>query len=160
MIGKLVDWLNSNSNKSLLFIRLGIGFMFIFVHGGPKVFGGTAAWIHVGSMIGVLGISFAPAILGLIAGLAELIGGILIAIGLFTRLGAALALSTLLVAIPTMYITTQGLLGAAAAIEDALLMILLIFIGGGKYSLDHWLFGSRTFETHSTFNQIRYRLDR
>lgn len=140
MIGNLVDWLNFNSNKSLLFVRLGIGLMFVFVHGGPKVLGGTVAWIKVGSMIGVLGISFAPAALGLMAGLAELVGGILIAVGLFTRLGAALALSTLLVAVPTMLIT-KGMFGAAPAIEDALLMILLIFLGGGRYSLDHWLFG-------------------
>ncbi len=155
MIGKFVDWLNANRDRSLLFVRLGIGLMFIFVHGGPKVLGGTAAWLKVGSMIGVLGISFAPAALGLMAGLAELLGGILIVLGLFTRLGAALALSTLLVAAPTMYITTKGLLGAAPAIEDALLMILFIFIGGGKYSLDHWLFNNRMSGMHYRSDKIK-----
>ena len=140
----LVKWLDSNHDLALLLVRIGVGLMFIFVHGGPKILGGTAGWAKLGGMIGILGVTFAPVLLGFIAGLFELLGGFLLTLGLFTRLGAAMILAVLLVAAPTMYIT-KGLFGAAPSIEDSLLMILFIFIGPGRYSLDHKLFGRKTY---------------
>lgn len=136
----LTQWLNEKQDLALLLVRIGVGLMFIFVHGGPKVFGGVAAWTKLGSMIGVLGITFAPAALGFIAGAFELLGGIMILLGLGTRLGGAMIFSTLLIASPTMYIVTKGFFGAAAAIEGSLYSLLFIFFGAGKYSLDHMLF--------------------
>ncbi len=140
---RFIPLLDKNRDGALLLVRVLLGAMFVFVHGGPKVFGGYAAWLKVGSMISVLGITSYPAALGFIAGFCELAGGVLIALGLFTRLGAAMILSTLVVAAATMYTSTHGLFAAAASIEDSLFMVLLIFIGGGKYSLDHILFGNR-----------------
>lgn len=143
---KLIPWLDNNRDGALLLVRVLLGLMFIFVHGGPKIIGGSAAWLKVGSMIGVLGITSYPTALGFIAGFCELAGGILIALGLFTRLGAAMILPTLVIGSLTMYVTTKGLFAAAPAFEDSLFMLLLIFIGGGKYSLDHLLFGSQKTE--------------
>lgn len=139
----ITKWLDSHRDEALLVVRILLGAMFIFVHGGAKLMGGEAAWTKVGSMIGILGITFAPTFLGLIASLCELVGGIFIFLGLFTRLGAALIFSTLIIAAPTMYLVTKSLFGAAAPIEDALFMIVLIFVGGGKYSLDQWLFAKK-----------------
>ena len=53
----LTQWLNEKQDLALLLVRIGVGLMFIFVHGAPKVFGGVAAWTKLGSMIGVLGIA-------------------------------------------------------------------------------------------------------
>jgi len=137
-LNKIVNCLDTNRDTALLFVRIGIGLMFIFVHGGPKILGGPEGWDKIGGMIGVLGITFYPTALGFIASLFELLGGIFIALGLFTRLGAAMILSTLIVAAATMYVA-KGLFAASPAIEDSLFMILLIFLGGGKYSIEHKL---------------------
>ncbi len=141
-MSKLTAWLDDNRDGALLVVRVLLGLMFIFVHGWPKIAGGAAAWLKLGTMVGVLGITFSPVALGLIAAVCEFAGGIMIALGLFTRLGAAMILATLAVAAPTMYFTT-GLFAAAPSIEDSLFMLLLIFFGGGKYSLDHVFFANR-----------------
>lgn len=47
----------------LLFLRLAIGVSFFF-HGFPKLMGGMALWSELGSAMGVLGITFAPALWG------------------------------------------------------------------------------------------------
>ncbi|MDU2065520.1 MAG: DoxX family protein [Sporomusaceae bacterium] len=138
----LVKWLDENRDEALFVVRLLIGFMFVFVHGGPKIMGGEAGWAKLGSMIGVLGFTFAPAFMGFIAAVFELLGGIFIFFGLFTRLGALMILATLLVAAPTMLVS-KGLFAAAPAIEDSLLMILVLFSGGGKYSLDYRFFSNK-----------------
>lgn len=132
---QLVAWLKENQDIALLLVRIGVGLMFIFVHGGPKVFGGPEGWTKLGAMIGVLGISFAPTFLGAIAAFSELLGGVMILLGFYTRLGAAIILSTLIVAAGTM-LMSKGIFAAAPAIEDALFMIMFIFIGAGKYSVD------------------------
>ena len=128
--------LEDYKDEAILVARLGLGFMFVYVHGGPKVLGGPKKWLEVGSMLKVIGITAAPQILGLIAGLYEFIGGILIGLGLFTRFGAGLILSNLLIAVAVMY-QLKGLFGAAPALEDALFMLVLLAIGAGRYSLDY-----------------------
>ncbi len=127
-------------DEVLLFVRLGLCFMFIFVHGGPKLFGGPAKWLEVGSMLKVIGITAMPTVLGFIAAVCEFFGGVFIGIGLFTRLGAAMILSTLVVATGVMFMM-KGLFAAAPAIEDSLFMLVLMVVGAGKYSLDHKWFG-------------------
>jgi putative oxidoreductase len=141
-MNKLTSWLDDNRDGALFVVRVLLGLMFVFVHGWPKIAGGTAAWLKLGTMVGVLGITFNPVALGFIAAVCEFAGGIMLTLGLFTRLGAAMILSTLLVAAPTMYISTS-LFAAAPSIEDSLFMLLLIFLGAGRYSLDHVLFGGR-----------------
>jgi len=123
----------------LLFVRLAICFMFVYVHGGPKLFGGPEKWQGVGSMLAVIGVTAMPTVLGFIAAFCEFVGGILIGLGLFTRLGAAMILSTLIIASVVMF-AMKGLFAAAAPIEDSLFMLVLMVVGAGKYSFDYrWL---------------------
>ncbi|MDD5155122.1 MAG: DoxX family protein, partial [Candidatus Omnitrophica bacterium] len=76
----------------LLILRIGIGSMFIY-HGAPKIFGGPQMWTNVGLMaMPGLGIKFAPAFWGFMAGFSEFAGGILIILGLFFRLACVLPL--------------------------------------------------------------------
>jgi len=132
--------LEKYKDEVFLFVRLGLCFMFVVVHGGPKLFGGPAKWLEVGSMLKGIGITTMPTALGFIAAVCEFFGGIFIGLGLFTRLGAAMILSTLVVATGVMFMM-KGLFAAAPAIEDSLFMLVLMVVGAGKYSLDHKWFG-------------------
>jgi len=137
-VNKLIQKLNGLDNykhEVLLFVRIGLCFMFVFVHGGPKLFGGPAKWMEVGSMLKVLGVTAMPVQLGFIAAVCEFFGGLFIGLGLLTRLGAAMILSTLIIATAVMF-TSKGLFAAAPPIEDALFMLVLMVVGAGKYSID------------------------
>ena len=134
--------LDNYRDSVLLFVRLGLCFMFVYVHGGPKLFGGPEKWQGVGSMLAVIGITAMPTLLGFIAAFCEFVGGVLIGLGLLTRLGAAMILSTLIIASVVMF-AMKGLFAAAAPIEDSLFMLVLMVVGAGKYSLDYRWFGKR-----------------
>lgn len=140
-ISAMNKW-DSYKDAVLLFVRLGVCFMFVYVHGGPKLFGGPEKWQGLGSMLAVIGITAMPTVLGFIAAVCEFFGGILIGLGLFTRLGAAMILSTLIIASVVMF-AMKGLFAAAAPIEDSLFMLVLMVVGAGKYSLDYHWFGKR-----------------
>jgi putative oxidoreductase len=123
-------------DEVLLLVRLGVFVMYVFVHGGPKLLGGPQKWMEVGSMLKVLGVSSMPTFLGLIAAVFEFLGGVLIGLGLFTRMGAAMIASTLIIAANVMF-AMKGLFAASAAIENVLFMLVLMVVGAGKYSLDY-----------------------
>lgn len=122
-------------NFGLLILRVGIGIMFIY-HGWPKISGGPAKWEMLGKVMGIFGIYFAPAFWGFMAAFSEFFGGILLAIGLFTREMAVLMTITMIVAAGMHLNKGDGLFGSAHAIELAILFFSFIFIGAGKYSLD------------------------
>ena len=132
----LLKGLENYKDEVLLVVRLGLCFLFLVVHGGPKLFGGPAKWLEVGSMLKVLGVTAMPTLLGFIAAVCEFFGGVFIGLGLFTRWGAAMILSTLAIAASVM-LTMKGLFAASAAMEDSLFMMVLMVVGAGKYSLDH-----------------------
>lgn len=127
--------------------RILIGILFMF-HGAQKLFGwfGRDPVSFFGTVFGVEFINEMW-----IAGIIEFVGGILIALGLFTVLSAAL--SALLMLIAYLKAHALGGLGGEEAIAAAtvllpilnrgelallfLLSFLLVFFAGpGKYSLD------------------------
>lgn len=125
-------------NLGLLIIRLVVGLLFMG-HGAQKLFGwfggyglkGTGGWLEsIGVKPGVLA--------ALVAGLAELIGGALFAAGVFTPVGAALIIITMLVAIITVH-GKNGLWVTANGIEYNLVLIAIAvgvaLIGPGAYVL-------------------------
>lgn len=63
-----------SKSTGLLLLRIGIGITFI-LHGWPKLAGGVAYWEAVGKAMEVVGITFAPAFWGFMAGFAETAGG-------------------------------------------------------------------------------------
>lgn len=120
----------------LLLLRVGLGFMFAFVHGWPKLIAGPAKWTELGGAMRHLGINFAPEIFGLMAALAEFGGGILLILGLLFRPACAALTFTMIVA-AVMHLKLQGTLFAAAhPIELGIVFLALIFIGPGRFSLD------------------------
>ncbi|HYC52799.1 MAG TPA: DoxX family protein [Gemmatimonadaceae bacterium] len=130
-------------DTALLILRLVVGAS-MAAHGAQKLFGwfagpgltGAAAWF--GS------IGFRPGVLfALLAGLAEVSGGVLLALGLLGPIPAALILAVMVVAIVTVH-SGHGFFAANNGIELPLLYItgatVVAFAGPGIYSLDH-LFG-------------------
>lgn len=125
-------------NFGLLFYRFALGIS-MFYHGYLKYVSGEQGLYKVGAMLSVLGVpSGFEVILGTIASYAEMVGGILIIIGLFTRIGSLLIIGTLTVA------TILNLNGNFFSWDYPSQMgfgaIMLFFAGAGRYSLDKALF--------------------
>ncbi|MEO2075991.1 MAG: DoxX family protein [Bacillus sp. (in: firmicutes)] len=130
-------------NIGLLLIRLVIGVLFIG-HGAQKLFGwfggyglkGTGGWFEsIGMKPGVT--------MALFAGLAELVGGLLFALGLLTPLAGIMIAATMLMAIVKVH-APNGLWSTANGYEYNLTLIAVAIgvalIGPGTYALDAFLF--------------------
>ncbi|MDR7003093.1 DoxX family protein, partial [Neobacillus niacini] len=120
----------------LLIIRLVIGVLFIG-HGAQKLFGwfggyglkGTGGWFEsIGMKPGVT--------MALFAGLSELIGGILFALGLLTPLAAILIAGTMVMAIIKVH-AANGLWATSNGYEYNLTLLAvaigIALIGPGQY---------------------------
>ena len=130
-------------NIGLLIIRLVVGLLFVG-HGAQKLFGwfggyglkGTGGWFEsIGLKPGIAAALF--------AGLAELIGGLLFALGLFTPLAAILIAGTMAMAILKVH-AANGLWVTANGYEYNLTLIAVVIgvalIGAGQYAIDAYIF--------------------
>ncbi len=120
----------------LLVLRLGVGIQ-LAMHGWPKMTGGMEKWEKLGKNMEMLGIDFFPAFWGFMAAFAEFGGGILIAVGLFTRPASFLLAFTMLVA-TVRHVSEEGAewLDGAHAFELMVVFIALYLTGPGRYSID------------------------
>jgi putative oxidoreductase len=128
---------------ALLILRLFLGVCFI-VHGlgklgivGPGNMSGFVGWLRS------LGVPY-PAVQARVAMLCELMGGVLIALGLLTRVAALLVCATMLVAAVIGhkgggYLITNSPPGNEYALNLAMLMVVVVLLGPGNYSLDYLL---------------------
>jgi putative oxidoreductase len=127
---------------ALLVIRLVVGLLFMS-HGAQKLFGilggrGLEGTAGVFDAIGLRpGHLHARA-----AGAAELVGGALLALGLLTPVGAALAIAVMVAAIATVHLP-KGLWNTGGGYEYNVVLIAAAFalagVGPGDWSLDHAL---------------------
>ncbi len=110
-------------------ILMGAG---IAYHGYGKVFGG-----HMAMMVpGVEKMGFPmPEVFAWAAALSEFAGGILIAVGLFTRAAAFFVFCTMSVAAFIAH-AADPLQAKELALAYWTISLALIFMGGGEYSLD------------------------
>ncbi len=117
---------------ALLVMRLALAAVMI-AHGAQKVFGGMPQHMSLVSRIGF------PAWMAYVSAWAEFGGGILVLLGLLTRIGALLITIDLAVAILKVH-AKNGLLGPGGfqfPLAVAVIAFALIFFGGGPISLDH-----------------------
>ena len=122
----------------ILFLRLGLGIMFM-AHGLQKTFGlfggpGVKAFSKM-----LAGLGFAPPLFwAYLASCTELVGGLLLIVGLFSR-GAALFLLVLIVVAGLKVHLKNGFFLSAGGFEYvfviAAALIALILLGPGKISL-------------------------
>ena len=126
----------------IFMMRVGLGIMFI-LHGYPKLLGGPPAWERLGSTMTLVGIDFFPIAWGLLAGLAETLGGAMLIFGLFTHL-ACFAL-TFSMTIATAFHLNKGdsFADFSHPMELGTVTLAMILIGAGRYSIDYLLFGNR-----------------
>jgi len=126
----------SQIDEGLLVVRVLIGITFI-IHGYPKLTGGLEAWNFLGSTMENLGIDFIPAFWGFLCAIAEFFGGVLLALGLFTRISAVFLFLTMMVA--TIFHIAKGdsFDVSSHAIELGVVFLGFMLMGAGKYSLDY-----------------------
>lgn len=136
--------INTSSTWITLPLRLALAAIFM-AHGAQKVLGsfggkGFSVWISGAAPFGFM----RPAWLWLAAAaLSELIGGILILLGLLTRVGAFFLVCVMLTAIVGKH---WGSLFAPGGMEYPLsllaMCLALVIAGGGQLSVDRGLSGS------------------
>ena len=127
----MTDW-------ALLVLRLGLGVIFI-AHGLQKAFGMFSGPGVKGFSEMLSGLGFRSVLFWVyLAAYTELIFGLLLAIGLFTRPAAVLLLILILVAIYKVHLS-KGLFLSNGGFEYTLLIacvcIALIILGAGKFGI-------------------------
>jgi putative oxidoreductase len=126
----MTKWLNSLQPTGALLMRLILGIS-MAVHGYQKVLP-ISALHHYAHYVATLGL---PYWLGYVSAYTEFVGGILLIIGLLTRLSAALVTINMLTAFVTVGIN-QGFGIYSYILALAALAIMLLFYGAGTISLD------------------------
>jgi putative oxidoreductase len=129
----MTKFLNSLQPGGALLLRLALGSAMIF-HGYQKVSSHAALHHHVHYVV-TLGL---PYWLGYVSAFTEFVGGILVVLGLLTRLASGLIAINMLVALLTVGIHqgfgSYNYLAALAAIA-----FMLCFYGAGAFALDRRL---------------------
>ncbi len=125
-------------NFGILVLRLGLG-MSMAYHGYLKFLSGAAGLYKVGAMLGALGLPGYFEFFGAMAAICEFLGGILVVFGLFTRLGAFLLAGVLFTA--TILHLDAVFFSWDYPSQMAFAALAIFFMGGGRYSIDHSLFG-------------------
>ena len=131
----LGNFYSSCSDYAELLLRVVAGLILPLLHGLPKI-----GILGAGSPAGVAGglekAGYVPGLFwAYVIILAEIVGGTLLAIGLFTRLAAAVLVIEF---INVVYVDYAGRGVAGARYSFVLLIIYIYFAirGGGRYSLD------------------------
>ncbi|HEY9129236.1 MAG TPA: DoxX family protein [Sulfurovum sp.] len=132
------ELLNNGQSISLLFARLTLAYGFF----GPAM----NKWSDISSVaswFGTLGIPF-PALSAYLAAGTELLGVVLLTLGLFTRLISLPLIVVMIVAITTVHLAhgfSAGENGFEIPLYYMLFLAIFASFGAGKFSLDHLLFG-------------------
>jgi putative oxidoreductase len=122
---------------ALLLLRLTLGIIFIF-HGYPKLFTHTRETIEMFEHMGF------PGYFAYIAGAIEFFGGMVLIIGLFTRVAGLLLAGEMAIAVWRVHLP-QGPITLVKNYEFPLVLGAAAFtvacVGAGLISLDHAIFG-------------------
>jgi putative oxidoreductase len=118
-------------------LRVGIGLLFIF-HGYPNIAGGTKTWLWLGSQMSYFGITFAPVFWGCMAACAQFFGGICLVAGFYTRVAAFFIACTMCVAIIMHLNKGDSFTVYSHPLSNLIIMVSLMFMGGGIWSLYGW----------------------
>ena len=127
-------------NLALLVLHVVVGVLF-FAHGAQKLFGWFGGY-GIGGTAGFFDqIGLQPGRLhAWAAALAETVGGILLALGLFTPIGAALVIAVMTAAVITVH-WQKGPFNTEGGYEYNLTLVAAVFalsgVGPGEWSLDN-----------------------
>lgn len=130
-------WMDRARDVGLLVARVGLGGM-MMAHGWPKVID-PAKWPRLGAAMSHLGIDLFPTFWGAAASFTELIGGALVALGLFTRPAATLVVVTMAVAWWSHFAGGDPFRSWSHSAETGLGFLIFVFVGAGRHGLDSLL---------------------
>jgi len=119
----------------LLLMRVGLGVLFVILT-GPVLLGGPSRWANFGGAIRNLGLHNHYQIWGFIGALLGCLGGALMIFGLFFRPGVLLVLTITFVHLLGVLEGAGSYRANLAAVELAVMLLGLLFVGPGKYSVD------------------------
>jgi putative oxidoreductase len=133
---------STEAGWSPLALRLAAGFIFA-AHGAQKLFGWFGGYGLEGTGQFMASIGLSPGyLMALLAGSAELLGGLALILGLFVRPAAAVLAATMVVAIFTVHID-KGLFMSNNGYEFGLALLVvsisLAISGAGRASVDRML---------------------
>ncbi len=131
-------WLSSLEPWGATLLRVVLGVAMVY-HGHAKVipahgfvgspFGAMAHYSHYVASLGI------PAWLGYVSALVEFVGGILLVLGLLTRLAAFLVAGNMLVALCGVTLH-RGYDASEYGVALAAIAVMLVFTGGGAAAVD------------------------
>lgn len=127
----------------LLLLRLTLGAIFV-AHGSQKLFGawGGGGIEGTGQFFAQNGLKPGEA-LAVLAGTGELVGGILLALGLLTRLGALAIAVPMVIAIVAVHLPGPFIDGFEFPLALLAAAIVMLLVGPGRLSLDARIAGRR-----------------
>jgi putative oxidoreductase len=130
-----MQWLAKYREAGLLLMRVALGVLFVILT-GPVLLSGPARWAAFGSGIRNIGLTSHYQFWGFLGALAGCTGAALMIFGLLFRPGVLLVLAITLVHTIGAFDGGGTVRGNLAAIELCVMLIGLLFVGPGKYSVD------------------------
>ena len=135
---KILDYDSKYNDVGLVLLRVIPGLLMFFNHGLGKIFSGTDRWNRLGhALTDIIGLESLSVFFGFMASFAESIGALFIVLGFLTRPCSFLLLFTMVVA--SLKHINDGDFSELAFIY-ALISLVIMIIGSGKYSADRYLF--------------------
>jgi putative oxidoreductase len=131
--------LSKFADFGMLFLRTGVGLIFIFIHGLGKITGGPESWERLGGSMSNFGITFLPQFWGFMAAFTEFFVPMFLILGLFYRPATFLLTFNMIVAATVHFVRLDPWGKIAYPLMLVILFISMFIIGPGRYSLDEYL---------------------
>ena len=130
-----LQFLSKYRETGLLLIRASLGLVFIILI-APVLWNGSGSWEHFGDAMKHLDFHAHFKVWGFIGAVLGCAGGVLMILGLFFRIGVLFGLAVTLVHLLAVWDSHGDFHARMPAIEMSILLLSLLFIGPGKYSVD------------------------
>jgi putative oxidoreductase len=130
-----LQFLSKYRETGLLLFRASVGLVFIILI-APILWSGADGWEHFGLAMRNLDFHSHYEFWGFVGAILGCAGGILMILGLFFRVGVLFALAVTIVHMVAVIHSRSDFFVRLPAFEMTILLLSLLFIGPGKYSVD------------------------
>jgi putative oxidoreductase len=128
-----LQFLSKYREAGLLLLRVSLGLLFVYLN-APVLLGGPASWAHLAASHRALHSHLQ--LWGFIEVFVGSLGGLLIILGLFFRIGLLMTLTLSLIHAMAAWKGSAGFHAALPTLETCIVLFSLLFIGPGKFSVD------------------------